>query len=145
MADKELDKYMEQQASTALQKSKTKVIELLQNEPIGLSISQIMSMCKISVKTAKNILSVIDVDCTDGVYVLKKSSKAPERLKEVLTVSKKENNVLDSLKGNIVTTTIVRKEVVLSKDQLSILLTDLFGLKFVEYYDDGSVLLSEIV
>ena len=145
MADKELDKYMEQQASTALQKSKTKVIELLQNEPIGLSISQIMSMCKISVKTAKNILSVIDVDCTNGVYVLKKSSKAPERLKEVLTVSKKENNILDSLKENIVTTTIVRKEVVLSKDQLSILLTDLFGLKFVEYYDDGSVLLSEIV
>lgn len=145
MADKELDKYMEQQASTALQKSKTKVIELLQNEPIGLSISQIMSMCKISVKTAKNILSVIDVDCTDGAYVLKKSSKAPERLKEVLTVSKKENNVLDSLKENIVTTTIVRKEVVLSKDQLSILLTDLFGLKFVEYHDDGSVLLSEIV
>lgn len=145
MADKELDKYMEQQASTALQKSKTKVIELLQNEPIGLSISQIMSMCKISVKTAKNILSVIDVDCTNGVYVLKKSSKAPERLKEVLTVSKKENNVLDSLKENIVTTTIVRREVVLSKDQLSILLTDLFGLKFVEYHDDGSVLLSEIV
>ena len=145
MSDKELDKYMEQQASTALQKSKTKVIELLQNEPIGLSISQIMSMCKISVKTAKNILSVIDVDCTDGTYVLKKSSKAPERLKEVLTVSKKENNVLDSLKENIVTTTIVRKEVVLSKDQLSILLTDLFGLKFVEYHDDGSVLLSEIV
>lgn len=145
MADKELDKYMEQQASTALQKSKTKVIELLQNEPIGLSISQIMSMCKISVKTAKNILSVIDVDCTDGVYILKKSSKSPERLKEVLTVSRKENNVLDSLKENIVTTTIVRKEVVLSKDQLSILLTDLFGLKFVEYHDDGSVLLSEIV
>ena len=145
MADKELDKYMEQQASTALQKSKIKVIELLQNEPIGLSISQIMSMCKISVKTAKNILSVIDVDCTNGVYVLKKSSKAPERLKEVLTVSKKENNVLDSLKENIVTTTIIRREVVLSKDQLSILLTDLFGLKFVEYYDDGSVLLSEIV
>lgn len=145
MADKELDKYMEQQASTALQKSKTKVIELLQNEPIGLSISQIMSMCKISVKTAKNILSVIDVDCTNGVYVLKKSSKAPERLKEVLTVSKKENNVLDSLKENIVTTTIIRREVVLSKDQLSILLTDLFGLKFVEYHDDGSVLLSEIV
>lgn len=145
MADKELDKYMEQQASMALQKSKTKVIELLQNEPIGLSISQIMLMCKISVKTAKNILSVIDVDCTNGVYVLKKSSKAPERLKEVLTVSKKENNVLDSLKENIVTTTIVRREVVLSKDQLSILLTDLFGLKFVEYHDDGSVLLSEIV
>ena len=145
MADKELDKYMEQQASAALQKSKTKVIELLQNEPIGLSISQIMSMCKISVKTAKNILSVIDVDCTNGVYVLKKSSKAPERLKEVLTVSKKENNVLDSLKENIVTTTIIRREVVLSKDQLSILLTDLFGLKFVEYHDDGSVLLSEIV
>ena len=145
MADKELDKYMEQQASTALQKSKTKVIELLQNEPIGLSISQIMSMCKISVKTAKNILSVIDVDCTNGVYVLKKSSKAPERLKEVLTVSKKENNVLDSLKENIVTTTIIRREVVLSKDQLSILLTELFGLKFVEYHEDGSVLLSEIV
>lgn len=145
MADKELDKYMEQQDSTALQKSKIKVIELLQNEPIGLSISQIMSMCKISVKTAKNILSVIDVDCTNGVYILKKSSKAPERLKEVLTVSKKENNILDSLKENIVTTTIVRKEVVLSKDQLSILLTDLFGLKFVEYHDDGSVLLSEIV
>ena len=117
----------------------------MQNEPIGLSISQIMSMCKISVKTAKNILSVIDVDCTNGVYVLKKSSKAPERLKEVLTVSKKENNVLDSLKENIVTTTIIRREVVLSKDQLSILLTELFGLKFVEYHEDGSVLLSEIV
>ena len=125
--------------------AKTKVIDLLQNEPVGLSISQIMSMCKISVKTAKNILSVIDVDCTDGVYVLKKSSKPPERLKEVLNMSKKENSILDSLKENIITTTIVRKEVVLSKDQLSILLTDLFNLKFIEYHDDGSVLLSEIV
>ena len=62
---------MDDYKATALQKSKNKIIELLQNEPRGLSIPQITSMSKVSAKTAKNILSTIDVDHKDGVYFSK--------------------------------------------------------------------------
>lgn len=62
--------------NTALQKSKEKVIEALNVEPMGLSIAQLMTICKLSIKTVKNILAVIDVDQEDGVFFLKGKPKA---------------------------------------------------------------------
>ncbi|MCW8040523.1 hypothetical protein [Acinetobacter entericus] len=62
--------------NTALQKSKEKVIEALKHEPMGLSIAQLMTVCKLSIKTVKNILAVSDVDQEDGVYFLKSRSIA---------------------------------------------------------------------
>ncbi len=57
--------------NSALQKSKEKVLEALEHEPMGLSIAQLMTVCKLSIKTVKNILAVIDVAQEDGVYFLK--------------------------------------------------------------------------
>lgn len=60
----------------ALQKSKNKVVEALRKESLGLSIAQIMTICKLSIKTVKNILAVLDVEQQDGVYFLKAEPKA---------------------------------------------------------------------
>ncbi|WP_180182841.1 hypothetical protein [Acinetobacter sp. YH01020] len=62
--------------NTALQKSKEKVLEALAHEAMGLSIAQLMTVCKLSIKTVKNILSVIDVEEEHGVYFLSDMAKA---------------------------------------------------------------------
>lgn len=55
----------------ALQKAKSRVIEVLSNEPFGLRIEQLTSMCRISAKTAKNILNTMDgITFQDGMYML---------------------------------------------------------------------------
>lgn len=46
---------------TALQKAKDKVIDALKNDPLGLSANQLMTVCRLSIKTVKNILATIDV------------------------------------------------------------------------------------
>ena len=61
---------------TALQKAKDKVIDALKNEPLGLSANQLMTVCRLSVKTVKNILAVIDVEEEHGVYFLSDMAKA---------------------------------------------------------------------
>lgn len=53
-----------------LQKAKQKVIDALNNDPMGLSIAQLMTVCRLSIKTVKNILSTIEVTQEDGVYFL---------------------------------------------------------------------------
>ena len=60
----------------ALQKAKSRVIEVLSNEPFGLRIEQLTSMCRISAKTAKNILATIDVQEEHGVYSLSGATRA---------------------------------------------------------------------
>ena len=69
----EIKKHHEQ---TALQKAKDKVIEALRNDPLGLSVNQLMGVCRLSIKTVKNILSVIDVREEDGVYFLAGAPRA---------------------------------------------------------------------
>ena len=51
---------------TALQKAKHKVIDALKNDSLGLSINQLMSICRLSNKTVKNILATIDVQEEHG-------------------------------------------------------------------------------
>ena len=65
---------------TALQKAKHKVIDALKNDPLGLSANQLMTVCRLSIKTVKNILAVIDVEEEHGVYFLSDMAKA-----EILT------------------------------------------------------------
>ena len=61
---------------TALQKAKDKVIDALKNDPLGLSANQLMTVCRLSIKTVKNILAVIDVEEEHGVYFLSGVARA---------------------------------------------------------------------
>lgn len=61
---------------TALQKAKDKVIDALKNDPLGLSANQLMTVCRLSIKTVKNILATIDVQEEHGVYFLSDMAKA---------------------------------------------------------------------
>lgn len=97
-----------------LQKAKQKVVDALNNDPMGLSIAQLMTVCRLSIKTVKNILSTIEVTQEDGVYFLnnvprvqvqtsaiEKPEPEPEPLKakrniqaEILQLLKKNHNGL---------------------------------------------------
>ncbi|WP_278395401.1 hypothetical protein [Acinetobacter venetianus] len=59
----------------SLQKSKDRVIEALNKDPFGLRIEQIMSICRISAKTAKNVLACLETENNEGVYTLKNMAK----------------------------------------------------------------------
>ena len=61
---------------TALQKAKDKVIDALKNDPLGLSANQLMTVCRLSIKTVKNILETIDVQEEHGVYFLSGVARA---------------------------------------------------------------------
>lgn len=61
---------------TALQKAKDKVIDALKNDPLGLSANQLMTVCRLSIKTVKNTLAVIDVEEEHGVYFLSGVARA---------------------------------------------------------------------
>lgn len=61
---------------TALQKAKDKVIDALKNDPLGLSANQLMTVCRLSIKTVKNILATIDVQEEHGVYFLSGVARA---------------------------------------------------------------------
>ena len=61
---------------TTLQKAKDKVIDALKNDPLGLSANQLMTVCRLSIKTVKNILAVIDVEEEHGVYFLSGVARA---------------------------------------------------------------------
>ncbi len=78
---------------SALQKSKDRVIEALNNDPFGLRIEQIMSICRISAKTAKNVLACIDTENDDGVYTLKNMAKPVIDASPEVEVKKEESQV----------------------------------------------------
>ena len=61
---------------TTLQKAKDKVIDALKNDPLGLSANQLMTVCRLSIKTVKNILATIDVQEEHGVYFLSGVARA---------------------------------------------------------------------
>ena len=63
---------------TALQKAKDKVIDALKNDPLGLSANQLMTVCRLSIKTVKNILATIDVQEEHGVYFLSGVARAEQ-------------------------------------------------------------------
>lgn len=59
----------------ALEKAITNVMAALEKEPLGLEISQLMTICRLSNKTTKIVLGVIRAECTDGVWYMDKKRK----------------------------------------------------------------------
>lgn len=59
----------------ALEKAITNVMVALENEPLGLEISQLMTVCRLSNKTTKIVLGVIRAECMDGVWYMDKKRK----------------------------------------------------------------------
>lgn len=54
----------------ALEKSRSKIIQALSVEPIGLQISQIMSICQLSNKTVRQILPTLNATEENGIWQL---------------------------------------------------------------------------
>ncbi|WP_333660984.1 hypothetical protein [Acinetobacter sp.] len=67
----------------ALEKAITNVMAALEKEPLGLEISQLMTVCRLSNRTTKIVLNVIRAECTDGVWFLdpKRKLEAESSLK----------------------------------------------------------------
>lgn len=80
---------------TALQKAKDRVIDALKNDPLGLSANQLMTVCRLSIKTVKNILATIDVQEEHGVYFLSGVTRA-----EISTEPQAEH-VTPVVRGNV--------------------------------------------
>lgn len=55
----------------ALEKAIKLVTEALIQEPLGLEISQIMNNCRLSNKTTKSVLNIINAENNDGVWSLR--------------------------------------------------------------------------
>lgn len=65
--------------SQAFAQAKDKIVTAIQRDPLGLSINQIMTVCKLSVKTVKTILQDQCFESDNGVYFLKdKTRTLPE-------------------------------------------------------------------
>ena len=58
-----------------LEKVIASVTNALDREPLGLEISQLMTVCRLSNRTTKHVLSIIKAECTDGVWYLDKKRK----------------------------------------------------------------------
>ena len=59
----------------AFDQAKNKIMKALQNDPLGLSISQLMTTCKLSIKTVKAVVSGTEFQNEDGVFFLKDQGK----------------------------------------------------------------------
>ncbi|MFW1859162.1 hypothetical protein [Acinetobacter defluvii] len=57
-------------ASKNFENAKNKVIKVLQNEPFGLSVSQLMTASRLSVKTVKAILQCADFKIENDICFL---------------------------------------------------------------------------
>lgn len=66
-----------------LDKSRAKIIQALENEPFGLQVSQIMSICQLSNKTVRNLLPTINAVESNGVWTLASTPDQRVRVKPV--------------------------------------------------------------
>ena len=57
-------------ANKNFENAKNKVIKVLQNEPFGLSVSQLMTVSRLSAKTVKIILQCAEFKSENEVYFL---------------------------------------------------------------------------
>lgn len=58
-------------ANKNFENAKNKVIKVLRNEPFGLSVSQLMTASRLSIKTVKAILQCSEFKTENEVYFLK--------------------------------------------------------------------------
>lgn len=160
-----------------------KVLLALENDPFGLSVSQIANNTRLSVKTVQNVLATQAALVVEklGVYHLKQKS-APEEVSQNSpdqqsnkiaepvaalpepekayakdkqstsseksymqpmdinepTVQPEIEDPLADYKAMIETVVIQKKSVNLNMRQLTELLQDVFGLKNVSFYSEGS-------
>ncbi|RZG72445.1 hypothetical protein [Acinetobacter sp. WCHAc060025] len=56
--------------SQAFEQAKDKVVNALKSDPLGLSISQLMTICRLSIKTVKDVLTGTDFKSEEGVFFL---------------------------------------------------------------------------
>lgn len=75
------------------EKAKHKVIDALTNDPMGLSISQLMTVCKLSIKTVKNVLANTEISEENGVYFI--SNPVPEITKPKRNLQIELLNILE--------------------------------------------------
>lgn len=57
-------------ANKNFENAKNKVIKVLQNEPFGLTVGQLMTASRLSIKTVKAILQCAEFKIENDVYVL---------------------------------------------------------------------------
>ncbi|AYO54163.1 MULTISPECIES: hypothetical protein [Acinetobacter] len=63
--------FQKEVAKKNFENAKNKVIKVLENEPFGLSVSQLMTASRLSVKTVKAILQCAEFKTENEVYFLK--------------------------------------------------------------------------
>ncbi|MCH7338162.1 MULTISPECIES: hypothetical protein [Acinetobacter] len=100
----ELRRYTE---NLALEKSIKLVSDALDKEPFGLEISQLMTVCRLSAKTTKNVLSIIKAHCEDGVWFL--DAKRKQESNTLITTLPAVNE-LPKLKVNAMPKTVDKTE-----------------------------------
>ena len=62
-------------AASDFDKAKNKVLQALNADPFGLTISQLMTVCRLSQKTLKQIIPTLNLEEENGVYKLSLSEK----------------------------------------------------------------------
>lgn len=62
-------------SNQAFLQAKDKITEALVNDPLGLSVSQLMTVCKLSIKTVKEVVMGTDFRSEDGVFFLENQVK----------------------------------------------------------------------
>lgn len=126
-----------------LQKDKQKVINALANDPVGLSISQLMTVCRLSNKTVKRILEEIQADNNAGIYSLNCSEGSAitptEPKDEVIEVNTPQPTKFERCGiGLYFTATVNKGRIEIGRIQLSQLLKQFFGMNKVEWcFEDG--------
>ena len=64
----------------ALNKAKDKVFNAIKNDPLGLSISQLMGICRLSVKTVRAALELLEVEEHQGIYSLVNANQVADEV-----------------------------------------------------------------
>ncbi|WP_336022467.1 hypothetical protein [Acinetobacter lwoffii] len=64
----------------ALNKAKDKVFNAIKNDPLGLSISQLMGICRLSVKTLRAALELLEVEEHQGIYSLVNANQVADEV-----------------------------------------------------------------
>lgn len=82
--------FKRQNDSASLEKAKNKIITALENDPLGLSVSQLMTVCRLGIKTVKEALATMDIDQEEGVYFLKNKTIEAKPIREQPAVAKNE-------------------------------------------------------
>lgn len=132
------------EADSKLQKDKQKVMSALANDPVGLSISQLMTVCRLSNKTVKRILEEIEANNNAGVYSLNSSEESvstpAETQNETIETHSPQPTKVERCGISLYFTATMKEKgkIEIGRTQLSQLLKQFFGMNKVEWcFEDG--------